>query len=91
VDAGQEGAVFGFVWDDGAGVDGGFGYVESEVGLSFGCILSVAVEAVFGEDGSDIAIEIRGWGLLGVGLQWVQECSESEQEQHSVQWAQGVE
>jgi hypothetical protein len=29
--------------------------------------------------------------LLGVGLQWVQECSESEQEQHSVQWAQGVE
>ena len=81
MDSCEERAGFRFAGDDGAGVDGGVRGIEPEIGLPFGWILSVAVEAVFSEDWSDIAVEIRGRGSLGVSLVRGQECGEGNQQQ----------
>ena len=65
-DAREEGAFFGVTGDDGdgavvVGFGGGF-VVEAETGFAFGFIGAVAEEAVFGEDGTDLATEVDGVG-----------------------------
>lgn len=61
----DEGATVGLAWDDGcfAGFEaggGGVAGVEAEAGFAFVCVLPVAIEAVFGEDGANVAIELDG-------------------------------
>ena len=93
---GGEGAV-----DDGAGlgvagfdgesaVDGGvgaFGSVEAEVGLAFFGVEAVAGEAVVGEDGADVAVEVEG--ACGVGGAGEQEEGEEEAGGHRGTGAMG--
>ena len=72
-DALEEGAFFGVTGDDGdgavvVGFGGGF-FVEAEAGFAFGFIGAVAEEAVFGEDGTDLAAEVDGVGESGCGAE----------------------
>jgi hypothetical protein len=65
-DALEEGAFFGVTGDDGdgavvVGFGGGF-VVEAEAGFAFGFVGTVTEEAVFGEDGADLAAEVDGVG-----------------------------
>ena len=59
--AGDGGEAFAF---DG-GEEAGLG-VEAEVGLAFVLVGAVTEEAVFGEDGADVAVEIDGGGDGGL-------------------------
>ena len=60
----DEFAFVGVAGDEGVFGDGGVAGVEAEVGFTFIAVLAVAVEAVFAEDGADVAIEgdLCGWG-----------------------------
>jgi len=60
VDAFDESSRGGISGDHGPAGESGFGEIKSQVSLSFGRILPVAVEAVFREDWADIAVEVRG-------------------------------
>ncbi len=71
-DALDDTAAIGLTGDDGGfagfeGCDGGFADVEAEAGFPFIGVLSVAVEAVFGEDGADVAVELDGFGIRAGG------------------------
>ena len=61
----------GVAWDDDAGfAEGAFFGVEVEGGHAFGGIGAVAGEAVVGEDGADLAVEVyicRGAACVGCG------------------------
>lgn len=58
-ESGIEGTGLGIMRGDGEW-DGAFGKIEAEVGLTLSGIGTVAMEAIFGKDGEDIAIEARG-------------------------------
>lgn len=61
VDASDDGTFRGLARLDCVGLDGLVTNVESEVCLSFVSVLTVAVEAVFGEDWTDVAVEVDGF------------------------------
>ena len=72
-DALEEGTFFGVTGDDGdgaivVGLGGGF-VVEAEAGFAFGFVGTVTEEAVFGEDGTDLAAEVDGIGEGGCGAE----------------------
>ena len=60
----DEFAFVGVAGDEGVFGEGGVADVEAEVGFAFIGVLAVAVEAVFAEDGADVAVEgdLCGWG-----------------------------
>ena len=83
LDAEDELAGVGVAGDDGGGAGGEFAggvlaAVEPEVGFAGRAIGSVAGEAVFGQDGPDVAVVARGVGGLGQGRSQLQECENEE-------------
>ena len=49
----------GVIGYDGAGVNRGIALIQPQFGLPFIAILTVAVETVFGQDRTDVAVEIH--------------------------------
>ncbi len=73
LDAEDQVAGVGVAGDDGGGAGfegegGSLGHIEAETGLALALVGAVAGEAVLGEDGADVAVEIEGFlGLGGEG------------------------
>ena len=84
VDPGNELAGFDVARCDRAGFDGRLALVEAQVGFASGAIGPVAREAVFGEDGANVAVVLEG-DAIGRGCGGGPERERHDQKQRPAQ------